>query len=182
MRSEAREREKRDVRDDPRRHRRRVSKKKRRKRCARALREREKREKREKEKRTSGTIDEHLNRSSRPEIGFHHVLQTFRGVDVHEQRRGFVHGLGVWVHRAQRGGHFFLFYVFLFFSRERERERDVARSRERSVKLLELSLVFQTCSFDFFPALSRARRLDDTFYIPTKPTILLLVLLLLLLI
>jgi len=118
-----REREKRDVRDDPRRHRRRVSKKKRRKRCARALREREKREKREKEKRTSGTIDEHLNRSSRPEIGFHHVLQTFRGVDVHEQRRGFVHGLGVWVHRAQRGGHFFLFYVFLFFSRERERER-----------------------------------------------------------
>jgi hypothetical protein len=85
------------------------------------MRERE-RGKREKEKRTSGTIDEHLNRPSRPEIGFHHVLQTFRGVDVHEQRRGFVHGLGVWVHRAQRGGHFFLFYVFLFFSRERERE------------------------------------------------------------
>jgi len=78
--------------------------------------------------------------------------------------------------------------VIFFFSTssysflERERERDVARSRERSVKLLELSLVFQTCSFDFFPALSRARRLDDTFYIPTKPTILLLVLLLLLLI
>jgi hypothetical protein len=134
MRSEAREREKRDVRDDPRHHRRRVSKKKRRKRSARALRgrEREKREKREKEKRTSGTIDEHLNRSSRPEIGFHHVLQTFRGVDVHEQRRGFVHGLGVWVHRAQRGGHFFLFYVFLILL-EREREREMSRVVGRGV-------------------------------------------------
>jgi len=76
----------------------------------------------------------------------------------------------------------FFFSTSSYSSRERERERDVARSRERSVKLLELSLVFQTCSFDFFPALSRARRLDDTFYIPTKPTILLLVLLLLLLI
>jgi hypothetical protein len=77
---------------------------------------------------------------------------------------------------------FFSTSSYSYSSRERERERDVARSRERSVKLLELSLVFQTRSFDFFPALSRARRLDDTFYIPTKPTILLLVLLLLLLI
>ena len=55
---------------------------------------------------TSCTVDEHLNRSSRPEIGSHHVLQTFRGVDVHEQSRGFIHAFGVWVHRTERGGHF----------------------------------------------------------------------------
>ena len=55
---------------------------------------------------TSGTVDEHLNRPSRPEIGSHDVLQTFRGVDVHEQSRGFIHAFGVWVHRTERGGHF----------------------------------------------------------------------------
>ena len=67
-----------------------------------------KRKERENEKslRTSGTVDEHLNRPSRPEIGSHDVLQTFRGVDVHEQSRGFIHAFGVWVHRTERGGHF----------------------------------------------------------------------------
>ena len=67
-----------------------------------------KRKERENEKSlcTSGTVDEHLNRPSRPEIGSHDVLQTFRGVDVHEQSRGFIHAFGVWVHRTERGGHF----------------------------------------------------------------------------
>ena len=92
-----------------------------------------KRKERENEKslRTSGTVDEHLNRPSRTEIGFHDVLQTLRGVDVHEQRRGLIHGLRVRIHRTKRRRHLLSSILCRVFVRRRRRRLKVRGNVER---------------------------------------------------
>ena len=49
--------------------------------------------------RTSRPPHQHLNSALGSQVALHYVLQTLRGVDVHEQSRGFAHDLRIGVHR-----------------------------------------------------------------------------------